>query len=124
MNNTSNTVIIRRSTYTASTVIIIISVLALAFIAVYLYNQYKEYNKKMLGTNITQGFAICPNYWDSIGNGKCQNTHLLGSCSNNEGANIMDFSGQVFTNKNTGDYAKCKWARACNVSWSGVERLC
>jgi len=36
----------------------------------------------------------------------------------------MDFSGVIFTNANTGNYAKCKWAKACNVSWSGIDRLC
>ena len=68
--------------------------------------------------------STCPDYWDSIGSGKCQNTNSLGSCSNTEGANVMDFSGEVFTNKNTGDYAKCKWAKSCNVSWGHIDRGC
>ena len=72
----------------------------------------------------TVPIAQCPDYWESIGNGKCKNTNALGSCSTTAGANVMDFSGEVFTNANTGNYAKCKWAQACNVSWGGVERLC
>ena len=50
--------------------------------------------------------------------------NALGSCSKTEGANVMDFGGEVFTNKNTGDYAKCKWAKSCNVSWGNIDRLC
>ena len=120
MNNNNS---VRQSTYSSTTVIIILSILVLAFIVVYLYNNYKEAKKKM-ATNITRPIPMCPDYWDSIGNGKCQNTNSLGSCSKMPGANIMDFSSEVFTNKTSGDYAKCKWAKACNVAWSNVNQLC
>lgn len=115
---------IRRNTYSSTTIIIILSILALAFIIVYLYNNYKDLQNKLLATNITKSNPNCPDYWDSIGNGKCQNTNSLGSCSKMPGANIMDFSSEVFTNKTTGDYAKCKWAKACNVSWNNINKLC
>jgi hypothetical protein len=120
MNNNS----IRQSTYSSTTVIIILSILILAFIIVYLYNNYKDMKNKLMATDITKPIPMCPDYWDSIGNGKCQNTNSLGSCSKMPGANIMDFKSEVFTNKTSGDYAKCKWAKACNVSWSNVDKLC
>ena len=113
---------IRKTTYSSTTFIIIIGVLSLCFLIIYIYKTYMAI--KELTTNVTLPYAICPNYWDSIGNKKCKNVNSLGSCSKDIGANIMDFSGEIFTNKNTGDYAKCKWANACNVSWSNIDRIC
>lgn len=123
MNNNNNQTI-RKQTYSSSTVLIVIAVLVLIGICIYLYNTYKEFKAKLLATNITLAYPACPDYWDTLGNGKCQNTNALGSCSTTSGSNIMDFSGEVFTNNNTGNYAKCKWAKACNVAWSNVDRLC
>ena len=113
---------VKKSTYSSTTFIIIIGVLLLAYVIVYLYNNYKA--ASLLATSSTIAYSICPSYWDSIGNSKCKNTNSLGSCSTESGANIMDFSAKVFTNVNTGNYAKCKWANACNVTWSGIDRLC
>lgn len=115
---------IRRQTYSSSTVLIIVSILVLVGICIYLYNSYKDFKKKLLATNATMAYTTCPDYWDTIGNSKCQNSKSLGSCSKFPPSNIMDFSGEVFTNNNTGNYAKCKWAKACNIAWSGVDRLC
>ena len=123
MNNNNNHTI-RKQTYSSTTVFIVVGVLLLVGICVYLYNTYKAFKAKLLATNITLATPSCPDYWDSLGNGKCQNTNSLGSCSTTAGANVMDFSGEIFTNKNTGNYAKCKWAKACNVAWSNVDRLC
>ena len=119
-NNTNQTT--KKPTYSSTTFIIIAGVLLLVFVIVYLYNSYKK--ASLLATSITVPYSICPSYWDSIGNSKCQNTNSLGSCSNTPGSNIMDFNSEVFTNPNTGNYAKCKWANACNVSWSGIDRMC
>jgi hypothetical protein len=119
----NNNAQIRKSTYTSTTAMIIIGVLILAFIVMYLYNTYISY-KNNIATTATKASAACPDYWDSIGNNKCQNSNSLGTCSNTPGANIMDFSGEIFNNANTGNYSKCKWANGCNVSWSGIERLC
>ncbi len=72
----------------------------------------------------TIAYSACPDYWDSLGNGKCQNTNKIGSCSNQDGADIMDFGGEVFTNTNIGNYAKCRWTQSCNASWGNIDRLC
>ena len=118
----NNNLSVRKATYSSSTVFIVVGVLCLVFIIVYLYNYYK--NLVALATKATRAYTMCPDYWDSIGNSKCQNTKSLGSCSKDQGANIVDFSGEVFTNSNTGNYSKCRWATACNVSWSNIDRLC
>lgn len=123
MNNNNNKSV-RKQTYNSTTVLIIVGVLAFIGLCIYLYNSYKAFKAKLLATNATVAYTTCPDYWDSIGNAKCQNSNSLGSCSTTPGANIMDFSGEVFTNGNTGNYAKCKWAKACNIAWSNVDRLC
>ena len=120
--NTNNNQTVRKSTYSSTTFIIIVGVLSVVFIGVYMYNAYKA--SLLLITSVTVPATMCPDYWDSLGNGKCKNSQYLGSCSKDEGANVMDFSGEIFTNQNTGNYSKCKWATACGVSWSGVDRLC
>ena len=120
----NNNLSVRKATYSSSTVFIVVGVLCLVFIIIYLYNYYKDFAAKLLATSATKAYTTCPDYWDSIGKSKCQNTNSIGSCSKQAGANIMDFSGEVFTNTNTGNYSKCKWAKACNVSWSNIDRLC
>jgi hypothetical protein len=122
MNNNTTNQTVKKSTYTSSTFLIIICVLSLIFIIIYMYNSYKS--TMLLATTATVAYSMCPNYWDSIGKGKCQNTKMLGTCSNTSGGNIMDFSSDIFTNPNTGNYAKCKWANTCNVSWSNIDRIC
>jgi len=119
MSNNNQT--IRKTTYTTDTIIIIVGVLSLIFIIIYIYQNYKKMLPKPTGNIIS---STCPDYWESIGDGKCKNINGLGSCSTTEGTNIMDFGSDVFTNKNTGDYAKCKWADTCNVSWGNIDRLC
>ena len=119
--NSNNQTGYRKSTYTSTTFIIIIGVMLLFGIVIYLYNLYKSFSNI---PNATLASSICPDYWDSIGNGKCKNTNAIGKCSKTDGANIVDFSGDIFTNTNTGEYSKCKWANACNVSWSIIDRLC
>ena len=123
MNNNNNHTV-RRQTYSSTTVFIVVGVLVLVGICIYLYNTYKAFKAKLMATSITLAYPSCPDYWDSLGNGKCQNTNALGSCSTTKGANIMDFSGEIFTNNNTGNYAKCKWAKACNIAWSNIDRIC
>ena len=120
MNN--NNQYIRKSTYTSDTILIIIGILSLIFIIIYIYNNYYK-NKLPIPTGEMLG-ATCPDYWDSIGNGQCQNVNGLGTCSRTDGANIVPFDSEIFTNTNTGNYAKCKWAKSCNVSWSNIDRLC
>jgi len=118
-NNNSQT--IRKTNYTSTTFIIIFGVLGVIGLFIYIYNSYKNNLPSPTATLIG---ATCPDYWDSIGNSKCKNVNSLGTCSNTDGANIVDFSGDVFTNNNTGNYSKCKWAKACNMSWSNIDRLC
>jgi hypothetical protein len=107
----------------ATTVVYIVGFLALALGIVYLYYYYKSFQEATVAT-VKYAYPDCPNYWESVGNGKCQNVNFLGSCAVTPGSNMIDFSGEIFTNANTGAYAKCKWSQACNMSWSGIDRVC
>jgi hypothetical protein len=120
-SSNNNSQYIRKSNYTSTTFIVILGTLGVIGIVIYIYNNF--YNN-LPSPTATLTSSICPDYWDSIGNSKCKNTKSLGVCSNTEGSNTVDFSGDVFTNKNTGDYSKCKWAKACSISWSNIDRLC
>jgi hypothetical protein len=113
---------IRKTTYSANTFMIIAGVLCLLFIIIFLYQQYQAV--KALTTTVTKPYPMCPDYWDSIGNGQCQNTNGLGSCSNTPGSNIVDFNTSIFNNPNIGYYTKCRWANSCNVSWGNINKLC
>ena len=66
----------------------------------------------------------CPDYWlDLSGNGAaCVNTHSLGTCNipTSGQKNAMDFSTPAFTGAN-GLCAKYTWAKACNVTWDGIN---
>jgi hypothetical protein len=122
----SNTIQIDKSflqNYSTTTVIYIIGFLIFAFACVYLYNYYKSFKAKLQATQ-AQLIPECPDYWETIGDKKCKNVNFLGSCANSSNNNIVDFSGEIFTNSNTGDYTKCKWAKACSMPWSGIERVC
>jgi hypothetical protein len=119
-SNSSNNKTIRKSTYSSDTFILVIGFLLLIGMIIYIYNYYKS----LKGPTSTVAYTVCPDYWDSLGNGKCQNVNKIGSCSTEDGADIMDFGGEVFTNTNTGNYAKCRWTNSCNVSWGNIDRLC
>jgi hypothetical protein len=126
MNSNRNSAPIKKSflaNYSTTTVIYIVAFLLFGLGCIYLYNVYKDFKKATLATDASR-IAQCPDYWDSVGNKKCKNANQIGVCSKTPGADVMDFDNEVFNNSSTGNYAKCKWAKACNTPWSGIERLC
>lgn len=104
-------------------VVYIVTFLAIGLGIIYLVNYYRSI-KAVVQSTAANVYPDCPDYWESIGKGRCRNTNFLGACANVAGANVVDFGGEIFTNANTGAYAKCKWAQACSTAWSGVDRLC
>lgn len=111
--------------YTSTTAMVMVGVIGLSILSIYFYNMYKDFKAKSLEeakNNIKP--PECPDYWVSLGNKKCKNTMKLGKCNRTDGNDVIDFNNVIFTNANTGDYSKCKWARACDVYWSGVDRAC
>jgi hypothetical protein len=69
-----------------------------------------------LSKNWPPSIAPCPDWWKSIGNGKCYNKKNLGTCNNK----IMDFNIPTFKGSN-GLCAKYNWANNCNLAWDGLN---
>ena len=114
-----------KSNFSSTTVVVIIGILSVTILAIYIYNMYKDMKEQVLDNAKNQVLpAECPDYWVSLGNKKCKNVMKLGKCNKSEGSDVIDFDNVVFTNSNTGDYAKCKWARACDVYWGVIDRAC
>ena len=63
----------------------------------------------------------CPDYWESVGESKCRNIHKLGKCGHKQD---VDFSDNIFTDKHTGKIMKCRYAKECEISWEGTDKIC
>lgn len=96
------------------------------FVCMIIY-YYRQYSKKVSQKKDTNKIirSECPDYWMVEGPSKCRNSNKLGKCLTNgvEGG-LMDFDTDFFNNPDTGNYAKCRWAKKCHVSWDGVDQIC
>lgn len=108
---------------TTTTFIYIMAILAIVFMIVYFYNEYKKMQEMKVKDIDEKYYSECPDYWNTVGKNKCQNVNKLGKCAVKENT-VMDFNDPVFLNTSTGNYAKCKWAKDCNVYWGNISRLC
>ena len=119
---------------TSNVFIIVIIVIFIIYTLYYIYsvmNAVKKNRNKKAKANLTSG--VCPNYWESVKVTKdiegnlihtCRNKHFLGSCSLTPGQNEFTFSDDIFTNSQTSDMAKCKFAKQCDLTWTGYDNLC
>ena len=104
--------------------IYIFGIFLFLFVIIYYYRQYSQkVNQKKDIDKIIR--AECPDYWMVEGSSKCRNSNKLGKCltQGTEGG-LMDFDTDFFNNPDTGNYAKCRWAKKCHVSWDGVDQIC
>ncbi len=103
--------------------IYIVGVFLCIFIMVYYYRQYAQQVKKLTTDKIIR--AECPDYWMVEGPRKCRNNNKMGLCltQGTEGG-LMDFDTDFFNDPNTGNYAKCRWAKKCHVAWDGIDDIC
>jgi hypothetical protein len=92
------------------------------FILYYSYTSYKSFAQPK--KNDPRPYPKCPDYWESVGNGKCRNVHKIGNCRLKPSEDTVDFSGEVFQNNKSGDYMRCKWAKECHAPWEGIDDLC
>ena len=93
-------------------------------IIIYYYKQYaSEVKSKVRGDKIIR--AECPDYWLVEAPLKCRNANKMGLCfKNGDNGGLMDFDTEFFKNPQTGNYAKCRWAKKCHVSWDGIDDIC
>jgi len=119
---------------TTNTLLVVLALLAILGSALYFYQTYRDFQKKM---KTRESSAVvpneCPDYWEIDGKTKnqrgiinsitCRNVQLLGKCalSNN---NTFTFGDEIFNNPKTADLARCKWAKQCQVAWSGYDTKC
>lgn len=119
---------------TVNTFIVIFALLAIIGAGIYFYQTYREFQKKIKDKeSVAVVGAECPDYWEvesktknvrgQIESVTCRNVQLLGKCALAP-ANTFSFSDEVFKNPKTGDMARCKWAKQCNVAWSGYDTKC
>ena len=111
------------NTYITTTVVIyIIGILVLFLMIIYFYNEYKKLKEEDRKNKKDIYYSNCPDYWESVGEGKCKNTFKLGKCALDNNS-IMDFNDDIFKNTD-GNYAKCKWAKSCDTYWANINKLC
>ena len=123
-NNLNKNNIGNERLFTTSSFVIAIKILFVVFIGIYIYQTYKEFQKKKK-SQIDISIPECPDYWDKIGSKKCKNNlRVNGRCNTTVDNSIMDFDNEIFNNQKFGNKFKCKWARDCGVSWSGISSLC
>lgn len=84
------------------------------------YNRYRKYINDQLKLTWPPEIDICPDYWEDIGNNRCKNNIGLGKCYNQRNNNIMNFGKDYLKTKEQ----KCKWTKACGLSWEGVDITC
>ncbi len=106
------------------TAIYTFAVVLFIFILVYYYRQYsKEIKAQQKGDKIIR--AECPDYWMVEGPAKCRNVNKMGLClTRGQEGGLMDFDTDFFKNQQTGNYAKCRGAKKCKVSWDGIDDIC
>jgi hypothetical protein len=93
------------------------------FIIIHYYRQFTSISNKEKESS-TRLTPECPDFWVVEESNKCRNTHKLGKCLTKDNGGLMDFNTDYFLNKSSGNYAKCRWAKTCNVSWDGIDHIC
>lgn len=112
--------------FTTGSFIIAIIVIFLIFMGIYVYKTYKAFEKKKIEeSKLRQIITDCPDYWEKVSPNKCRNTlRVNGNCNMTVDNNTMDFDNEIFNNKKLGNKMKCRWAKDCNITWSGINNLC
>lgn len=60
----------------------------------------------------------CPDYWERMDDGQCNNIHGLGNSSNCMGK--KPFSAKKWQGMK-GRKEKCKFAKQCDIEWDGIS---
>lgn len=119
---------------TLNTLVVLLAIIFIFIMSVYFYNSYKNFKKaKLAKENKEYTPNDCPDYWDVVSRNKdskgndtvvCKNTHKLGLCALDPERNEFSFDDEIFVNPLSKDISRCKWSKACGVSWSGYNNLC
>lgn len=99
----------------------LLGLLVLIFI-VFMVQKWRKFLKNVNKFKLPPWKNNCPDYWMSVGKNKCKNIHKLGKCGLKEDG-IIDFGKAPFLGSD-GDRNKCRFVRACNTPWTGIDNLC
>lgn len=120
---------------TSNTLIIVLIFVSIVGFAIYFWQQYKKMEKQTIEKQQRESKANhCPDYWEiedqildesgQIKGIKCKNVQHLGKCAINLGDDTFMFDDEIFTNPGTHVQSRCKWAKQCQVAWSGYDNKC
>ena len=90
------------------------------FLSLYFYFKWKHFKNEMNALKIPPWISECPDYWTMEKKGVCRNTHNLGKCAHDS---TIDFNDSRFKGKD-GGMNKCRFSHNCNLSWTGIDKLC
>ena len=90
------------------------------FNVLFFYFKWRNFNKKFKSLKIPPWIPKCPDYWIMEKEGICRNVNNLGTCAKNS---TIDFNNSKFKGRD-GNLNKCKLAHNCNISWTGIDKLC
>ena len=110
------------------TLVTVLSVIGFMCVALYYYKQYKNFVMEQQKQTWPIHIATCPDYWVHEGNNKCKNMFGVGNCPRNQNneatvGGSVDFSSDLYQGQD-GHFEKCKWAKRCNNSWEGIDKMC
>ena len=82
----------------------------------------------ILSVTIIIGVSIYLEIINEGGQKMCKNTFKLGNCNisdeNNKISAFFDENDNFFTDNKRGNLRKCLWAKECDVTWDGIDKLC
>lgn len=101
-------------------------ILLISFIIHY-WNVYKNNNSyaQSKKDNWPPYKSSCPDYWKSIGNNTCENTHNIGvpECLKNGHQSVRGIKEKRVSFQDVSEEDKCSWSKKCEVPWEGVDTL-
>ena len=119
---------------TTNIFLMVIIILFVIYLAYYVYSAINDTTtKREERAQKNRTSSICPNYWEVVSvkkdtNGNsivtCKNSKFIGKCSLMPDKNEFTFSDEIFLNPGTKDMAKCKFAKQCDITWTGYDNLC
>lgn len=103
-------------------------IFAATFLFLYYWRQYSNYVSELNKLTWPRRINPCPDYWVHEGNNVCRNSFNIGKCPLGNNGQLspnatIDFNGSIY-NGMDGSLNKCKWAKKCENSWEGIDKLC
>jgi hypothetical protein len=110
----------------------VISFIILIVIMAYGFKSYMEKETPDYEIKWPETLSNCPDYWTDVGEGKFQNSYILGTCPGPGGVltpnGVIDFSTAQYKNTaekpNGGSKQRCIKSKQCGITWDGIDHLC